>query len=426
MSRIELGISDLELRIPAPEIPSEIVLANRGAADSELRAHLERSLKYTGQQSIRFNEPWQDAASLAADAVRGCALRLSPGQLQGVRYLLSGTETTVDQSKPIAAYVQGMLERSGVELPRNIFTFQTQHACAGGMAAVMAAAGMLSQRPDGEQALVCCSDVARYQAATTAEVTQGAGAVAMTVSRDPALLSLDFNTAGYDSRDVDDFFRPNGSHIARVKGRYSIRCYREALEYALLDHAANLGVSAETLLRETDLFAFHVPYYSLPFEALRGVVKKYLASSRDEAENFLAERGFQESIAPAAVVGNLYSGSLFMALGFLLQQQYRKHGSAVAGKRILLGSYGSGNTMTVMSGRVAAQAPSVLERMDWSPLLQAGRQAGWPEYEFWMQGPVDGDWAREQLPQRCSAVAPGEFFLASIREDGYREYSYRE
>lgn len=425
MEKISLGISDLELRLPAPQIASTEVLQQRGAADSGLLTHLERSLKYTGQQSIRFSEPWQDAASLAGDAVLGCASRLSAEQLAGVRFLLNGTETAVDQSKPIAAYVQGMVEQAGVALPGNIFTFQAQHACAGGMAALLSAAGMLAMRPAGQRALVCCSDVARYQAATTAEVTQGAGAVAMVVEQNPALLELDLSTPGYASRDVDDFFRPNDSYTAKVKGRYSIRCYREALENALVDHAANLGITAAELLRSTDLFAFHVPYYSLPFEALRGVIKKHLQISRNEAEQFLAERGFQDSIAPAAVVGNLYSGSLFMALGFLLQQQYRLLKERLCGKRILLGSYGSGNTMAVLSGRVADRAPAVLERMDWRPSVEASRPATWAEYDFWMEGPLTAQWASRNLPGMVERVNAGEFYLSSIREDGYREYAYR-
>lgn len=46
-----------------------------------------------------------------------------------------GTESGVDQAKAVASYVQGLLE-----LPTAIRTFDTQHACYGGTAGLMAAA----------------------------------------------------------------------------------------------------------------------------------------------------------------------------------------------------------------------------------------------------------------------------------------------
>ena len=82
-------------------------------------------------------------------------------------------------ARPVASFVHGLLE-----LPRTMRVYDTQHACYGGTAGLMAAVEWIaSGAGDGRSALVICSDIARYGVGTAGEPTQGAGAVAMIVSR---------------------------------------------------------------------------------------------------------------------------------------------------------------------------------------------------------------------------------------------------
>jgi hydroxymethylglutaryl-CoA synthase len=180
MRETRVGISDMSIYIPQWKIDLEDILQRRAAEDPSFERRLRRAIESTDQMAIRFPPPWQDSVTLAAQAAR--PLLEDPGVAGGVRYLAVGTETSVDLSKPVAAYAQGVLQRSGVVLPRTLSTFQVQHACAGGTIAMMSVAGMLkcTGRP-GESGLVINSDIARYQTPSTAEITQGAGAVAIRI-----------------------------------------------------------------------------------------------------------------------------------------------------------------------------------------------------------------------------------------------------
>ncbi|HUJ73952.1 MAG TPA: hypothetical protein VL359_03800, partial [bacterium] len=250
-----VGISDIGLYIPQPCIDLETLVRRRVGHAPRLDRHLERACRVTGQKAIRFPEVWEDSATLAASAARTLILQ-SPGfDLRAVRHLAVGTETSVDHSKPVSAYVQGMLNRAGFGLPGAVSSFQVQHACAGGTMALLSVAAMLASggRP-ADTGIVVNTDVARYETESTAEITQGAGAVALHVQQMPRLLELDLRTTGYASADVDDFFRPLGSITARVNGSYSMRCYWESLEAAFLDYCARSSTRPEQALLDTDYF----------------------------------------------------------------------------------------------------------------------------------------------------------------------------
>jgi hydroxymethylglutaryl-CoA synthase len=419
-NEITIGISDIALYLPRPLIDTDTLVRERVSRAPELEEALWRAVRTTGQRSIRFPEAWEDTVTMAAQAAHSLLDGGRGNDASRLRYLTVGTETPVDQSKPVASYVEGLLQRAGVSVPENISTFQVQHACAGGTLSLMALSGLLAAAPAGEAGMVICSDVARYPAASTAEITQGAGAVSLLVERNPRLIELDLATAGFSSRDVDDFFHPLDSDTARVKGGYSIRCYRQALDSAFLDHCRRRGEEPAEVLRETDLFALHTPFRYLPLRSLIGLLNNHLGMDRERAEEFLAERGLPAALEPSSRVGNLYTGSLFLGLAALLEERLRVLGEGLAGRRLLLASYGAGNTMIVLSGRVAAGAAEVIRRWrleeSWgagassspeSYLEYAGRRSG--------VGPI----------ARSESVPPGSFFLASIREDGYREYGYR-
>ena len=214
-----VGISDISVYLPKPVIDLHELVRRRVAQQPKLARHMERAMATTGQKSIRFPELWEDTATMAAQAAYDLLRRNPQLDLAAIRHLAVGTETTVDHSKPVSAYVQGMLQQAGVRLPDSLSSFQVQHACAGGTMALLSIAGMLqtSGRP-GESGIVMATDIARYETESTAEITQGAGAVAMLVENSPRLIELDLATVGYFSRDVDDFFRPLGSKTAQGQG----------------------------------------------------------------------------------------------------------------------------------------------------------------------------------------------------------------
>ncbi len=422
-NRRRVGISDIRVYLPRPVIDLEELVRKRVAEHPRLARHMARALATTGQKSIRFPEPWEDTATMAAQAAWELLLTNPRLERAAIRHLAVGTETTVDHSKPVSAYVQGMLQRAGIALPDSLSSFQVQHACAGATMALLSVAGMLqtSELP-GESGIVMASDIARYDTESTAEITQGAGAVAMLVESAPKLIDLDLSTVGYFSRDVDDFFRPLGSKTAKVKGRYSMDCYLESLEGAFLDHCRRAGKSPQAALTDTELVMLHTPFRNMPESAMQHLLQRHLGFTNGHTEGYLRDRGFYQGVDPLSYIGNTYAGSLYLALAFLLYHRFRELGERIVGKRVLLASYGSGNTMIIQAGQVMPQAPEVLSTWDLDRALAANRPASIDDYDLWMDGPCEAaDYGRLNQGRQVPA---GSFYLAGIREDGYREYRH--
>jgi hydroxymethylglutaryl-CoA synthase len=427
-SEVKVGISDIAIYLPRLKIELETIINKRAneAEGQTLEKILKRTLEKTGLFSMHFPEVWEDSVTMAAQA----ALKLISRQeinLKSLRYLVSGTETAVDHSKPLASYVIGILKKAGIPIPQSISTFQTQHACAGGTVALMAISALLGfSNTQGESGIVMCSDIARYGKCTSAEMTQGAGAIAMLTETNPKLVELDLKSAGYSSKDVDDFFRPLGSDIAKVKGSFSIRCYMEAMDSALADHASRIGSTPEEVLRANDMYALHVPYPKLPTDTIKFLLNKYLKLDDEQTNSLLKEKGFYEMTSPASKSGNIYTGSMFMSLAFLLKNRFDLYGDSIVGKKVLMGSYGSGNTMVFMSGTIAKDAPDVIRKWDLDSIWNHSPSTI-EDYERWISS--NGSTADQYaagLENKRSCIDPRTFFLDRIREDGYREYNYKD
>jgi hydroxymethylglutaryl-CoA synthase len=421
MDTPRVGISDIAVYIPRPRIDLRTIVDARTAADPSLGKRLEKGLRTTGQSHIRFPEAWEDTATIAAEAAKRLFAQNSELNVSGLRSLSVGTETTVDHSKPVASYVEGMLQECGIPVPETLSTYQVQHACAGGTISILGTSALLqvTGRAD-ESGMVICSDVARYERDSTAELTQGSGSAAMLLQTPARLVELDLATVGYSARSVDDFFRPLGSVTARVKGYYSFVCYQQALQSAFADHCARRGEEPQTVLQETDLFALHTPFRNMPEQAMTSLLRTHLEMSGPQAHAFLAERGLPQATVPVAEVGNIYSGALYLTLAYLLRDRFQAFGEAIVGKRVLLASYGSGNVMIVLSGRVAPDAPAVIRRWDLDEVARTARTATIEEYEEWMRAPADV----VPLARLNGRRPPGDAFrLVALREDGYREYA---
>ncbi len=422
MNDDKIGLSDIALHLPDPFISMSTIVEERVKVDPSLRRHLDRAIKVTGQKSLRYPRFYEDTVTMAAQA---CLNLTNQGRIKRnhVRFVTIGTETGVDMSKAASSYVLGMMEKADNPLPTNLTTFQVQHACAGGTLSMLTVAGFLQAASlNGDTAIVLTSDIARYTTPSTAEITQGAGATALMIKRNPDLIEFDLGSAGFFSKDVDDFFRPLGSSVAMVKGGYSVQCYHESLIGAFEDHCQRLGVNPSEELKSIDIFALHVPYSLLPVGAMEKLLHKYLGLEKAEAENFLAKRGFYESVFPTSEVGNIYTGSLFLGLAFSLRERYSSFGESIVGKKVLMASYGSGNTMAVISGRIAPNAPEVISNWNLDATLNAHQDSSFTDYLRWVDNPKPMANFDELL--KTEAPANGKFYLAKLREDGYREYAF--
>jgi hydroxymethylglutaryl-CoA synthase len=415
---ITTGISNISIYIPENLISMEQVIKYRGIETPDLKDRLSRAVLTTGQESIRFPSPYEDTATMSAQSTLGLFKSADPPDAANARFLACGTETTLDYSKPVASYVQGMLHSAGINLSKNISTFQVQHACASGTVSMLSIASMLAcSRNNNDFGIVSCSDIARYDTRTTAEITQGAGSVSMLLENNPELLELDLQNQGFSSRDVDDFFRPVGSITAKVKGSYSMKCYSDSLVEAVGDLALRSGRTAQECILDSDYFVLHTPFKTMPAKAMKRLLSYYMGYSPEEIQNFLDSHHLNDTTDPIGIVGNLYTGSLYLGLANLLWKEYKRSGDSIVGKKILLASYGSGNTMLVIQATIADGAPGVISGWSMGSHFNHYAASTFEMYDKWCKDnyihPTELD---SETPRR------GHFYLSAIREDGYREY----
>ncbi len=421
MDQTKIGIGDIGLYLPSPRMRMDTLVKSRAVSHPELVNHLSKAIKKTGLTAFRFPEPWEDTASLAGNAAVVVLDRMTPAQVRGIRSIVTGTETAVDHSKPVSAYVQGMLQNANYDIASNLSTFEVKHACAGGTAALLSSSSMLgfSGNPD-DRALILCSDISRYEAPSAAEMTQGAGSAALLIEKNPRLLEIDLRNQGYFSSDVDDFFRPPGSVTARVKGGYSMKCYRDALIAAYSDYCNRLQKSPQEVLDDTDYIALHVPFPTMPEVAVTQLLDSVYGKNTSRMEEFISKTCFMDAMYLNRETGNLYTVSLYAYLAALLEQEWKKHKEAITGKSILVASYGSGNTMFVFSMTIAEGAPEMISRWRIKEALQTYHEADFHEYLNWLARPEDFTVWKNLL--EGAMPAKGMFYLKDFTTTGFRLY----
>jgi len=334
-----------------------------------------------GQRKMAIVSPCEDTVTMAVNAASRALTRfdVDPGE---IGTLVVGTETGIDHSKPVAVYAHELLG-----LAENCRTFETKHACYGAMAGLTASADWIaSGRARGRKALVIASDIARYGLDTPGEPTQGAGAVAIVVSENPRLLSLDLNRIGDYTRQVMDFWRPLYSKYAFADGHYSIECYLDAFSAAWRD-AAN-GDPEAIALERLAACLYHVPFVKMARKAHRRHVEvaNGIVFEKGNAEHVrLMDESYGEKVSPwldlNAEVGNIYTGSLFLSLIDLL-----RHGDkGLEGREVSLFSYGSGCGATFCVGQIAAQAARYASLLDPQAELDVRRKLSIEAYEALMR-----------------------------------------
>ena len=271
-----------------------------------------------GQDLQAVVPPTQDIVTLGATAAKKL---LTPELEKNISTVIVATESGIDNSKASAIYIKHLLGLS--DFTR---TVEMKEACYSATAAIQFAKGVVALNPQ-ETVLVIAADIARYGLNTPGEVTQGAGAVAMLISRNPHILTLEDTTVAY-SKDIMDFWRPLYATEALVDGKYSTNVYIEFFLQTFTRYQQLTGRE----LADFAALTFHMPFTKMGKKGLEGLLK----DRNDE----VAQRVRTQLTASqlfSRQVGNLYTGSLYLSLMSLLQNSDLR-----AGSRIGLFSYGSG------------------------------------------------------------------------------------
>jgi hydroxymethylglutaryl-CoA synthase len=365
---MRVGIDAVAIAVPEGYLELKDLAAARGVQPGKYVEGL-------GVRQMAVARPHEDPVALAANAARR-VLKQAGVDPQSIGLCIVGTETAVDHSKAIAAWVHGLCG-----LPQNCRSFETKHACFGGTAGLLNALDWIaSGSARGRKALVICTDVARYQLASPGEPTQGAGAVALVVSENPRLIELEVGVSGSYTKDVNDFWRPLHSKDAFVDGHLSVQCYLEAITGAYTAFR-ELDSSGEPFARRL----YHVPYGKMAKKAHRQMAA---LEGRSEAE---ADASYEVEVARSldlpSRIGNVYTGSLYLAFASLMNAE----ASQLEGKRISFFSYGSGCTAEFFAGTVSQGAGAFAKALAVDAPLQNRRGYTFAEYEAIRLGDDEAD-----------------------------------
>ena len=357
----KVGIDAIAVAVPEGYLDLADLGAARGVPASKYTEGL-------GVNKMAIAKAHEDTVALAANAARR-ALHKAGVSPSTIGLCIIGTETGVDHSKAASAYLHRMLE-----LPQNCRTYETKHACYGGTAGVLTALDWIaSGSARGRNALVICSDIARYALHSAGEPTQGAGAVAMIIGENPRLLEIDLGVSGSYSKDVDDFWRPLYSKEAFVDGHFSVQCYLDAIAGAHQSYrevASSVGLDATPVRR-----VYHVPYGKMAKKAHRHLCTSAGMTDVEADASFANE--VSSSLRLPSEIGNIYTGSLYLALASLLHFE----ADQIEGQRIGLFSYGSGCTAEYFSGRVVEGAAAFVQTLEIAQPLANRRRYTIAEYE---------------------------------------------
>jgi hydroxymethylglutaryl-CoA synthase len=388
--------------------------------------------------------------------------------------LYVATESSLDESKAMNTFVIGMLEQIyGESSFEHAGGIECKFACVSGSYALYDNANWIrAEENNGKAAVVIVSDIAKYDIGSSGEYTQGAGAVAMLIKEQPRLMAFDPKVPSTTIKNEYDFYRPFGKETPLVNGSYSNLLYlisvRKAFD-AYKEKAVKTGLiklkDGESITDHIDLFAVHLPYRKMGEKALayllrhewrhlprwkhvikevgmqepqpkdaRGTIESILADTEfmkaDEQfrrafmqtsfYNEVFEKKMASSLEASAIIGNLYTASMYMGLRSLLEVEHRK-GTDLEGKRVGFGSYGSGSSAMVFSGVIQPQYKEIVSKMDLEADIGPRQRLSMEEYERLHRN--------ERAFTDSLINAHKEFVLVKLGgttadKAGFREYDY--
>ena len=355
-----------------------------------------RDVMMIDQRSV--NPPWEDPVTMAVNAALPM---LTEEDRRSIELLVVGTESGVDQEKPMSTWVQRYL---GLE-PR-CRNFEIKHACYSGTAGLQMAAGLLASGmvSPGAKALVITSDQSRMHLGKPYEFVMGAGAAALLVSRDPQLFEIEPGKSGVYTSEVSDLTRPT-SRVETGNSETSLLSYLDALESALGAYLARLGerVPYDYFVKNV----YHVPFGGMTFRGTRTALRQFGEFSKAEAKA-LWEKKTLPSLAYVRRMGGTYASSTFIALLALIDRCPELR----PGDRIGMFSYGSGCCSEFYSGLLGKGAHEVAKAAGVKALLDARYEASVVDYE-------------NAERERTCYVDSGDFTPSTTGFDGFYDRAYK-
>jgi len=410
-----IGIDALAFDIAKLHLPIKTLAAARGIDPDKLEKGL-------GLLKMTMPDAHQDTVVFAANALTKLITdnAIDPADIARI-YV--GTESGIDNSKPIGSFlVQLMEQKFGEGVLNNCDTVDFTFACIGGVDALHNCIDFVRLNPH-KKAIVVTTDIAKYDLGSTGEYTQGAGAVAMLLSAYPSIIAFGNNWA-VSAKGVFDFFKPYHSiskwnitgnhsndpwfgHLESTleihkdqpvfDGQYSNQMYMDRTREAYFRFKEFSGRN-EPLYNTWHAMLMHLPYayqgrrmFSELFALdasqplLNGnenpadyqIKLKEVAKSAAYLE--FVKHKLQPAEAASSLIGNLYTGSIFMGLISALSQ-FAQQGADVAGKKLGFLAYGSGSKSKVFEGTLQNGWAASVQKLNLSQTLAESHETDFDTY----------------------------------------------
>jgi hydroxymethylglutaryl-CoA synthase len=335
MSKIKAGISSLGLHLPSLYMSVE-ELAKLRQIDP-----VKCTVGLGCDKMALCKDRDESVVDLAVEAAKR-ALSRWDGDIENIGLIAIGTESAIDMSRPLSAWVADKLGLSGA-----IRSYEVKHACYGGTLAVRQAEEWKLSGVGGKKAaLVIAADVALYSPGELSEPTQGAAAVAMIID-EPSIAEIEPLSYPW-SKPAFDFWRPVGDQYPRVEGRFSMRCYQEALQECFHQFLGNKD--PKKAFEQFKAMCFHTPFPKMVKNAFLSMTKSYGWSAEE------SEAVFKKQIFPFMewnlLSGNSYTASLWTGVARALC-------GLSQGDKLSAFSYGSGygaELLMLKAGPLAKEA----------------------------------------------------------------------
>lgn len=342
-----IGIDKINFFVPPHFLPMTTLAKGRNEDP-------QKYLVGIGQDNMAVTEKTQDIITLGANASKKV---LENEDLNNLAMIIFATESSTDESKAAAISLHSLLK-----LPSFVRAIEVKEACYSGTAALMWAKDYIAAHP-GKKVLVVTADIARYGLNSGGEVTQGAGSVAMLITENPRILAIESDEVTL-TEDIYDFWRPTGENYPRVDGPLSNSTYIEFFGKVFTEY----GQKTKKTFQDFTALLFHLPYTKMG--------KKALLSQLPAEEERLLEK-YTLSAQYTRQVGNLYTGSLYLGLISLLDND----SSLKAGDTLGLFSYGSGAVGEFFSGKLVPGFEKQLDTAYHQELLANRKELTMESYE---------------------------------------------
>jgi hydroxymethylglutaryl-CoA synthase len=410
---MKVGISAIQFSFPKLYLSIETLAKNRNIEPEKLTKGL-------GLQKMSLLDTNQDIITLATNAVLNL-LKQENLNLNQINRIYLATESSLDQSKPMASYVLQLLTSHLKQQNTNCDVVDMTFACIGGIDALQNCNDFITLNPT-KKAIVVTTDFAKYDLKSTGEYTQGAGAIALLITSDPKIISFETQT-GISTEGVFDFFKPKQylekekitqnqdntawegfleNQLTYIKdqpvfdGQYSNQCYINRITEAF-NHFKSENNFSHDVIENWDLICMHLPYcfqgrrtfveifanenQNLLIEQVgENIAEKTKSLAKSETYKKLVNQKIYPSEISSSEIGNIYTGSIF--LGFLSALYHTaKNQSLLKNNKVGFIAYGSGSKSKVFEGLLVANWQNEILKTNLFETLEKRTEIDFETYE---------------------------------------------